>query len=421
MSELCHKCKGKGLCGRAVCPVVSRFNGMKKVTEKLENRTFVFGASPPSVFVGSRTYPKLSAGPLVPPDIDIPDLKIGPSSEFLSNRIEKNPDFLENSKLWHDLSIEDVISIRSMMVRAKHIFMPSDAKTDNILLAKSQELALSAKPIDTEVLFKKPLSSDLNFDSTLMPMGPSGNMKDFKIAENPKVPRAVDYLVYDTDALASDVIVEMAGKNVSNEQISRLMSIGLLGRDRKLVPTRWSITAIDDISGKSLISEIKDYPQIREITLFSGNLFGNYFEILLLPGSFAFEMLEIWMPKAVWSGERTVIEQDHEDFYGKRGYSNLTGGYYAGRLPVLEYLKSIKRQAFAFVIREIRPEYYAPLGVWVVREAARTSIENPKKIFQTKSDALSDMEKRIITPRTEWEAATKLLNNRAVQMRLDSY
>lgn len=433
MSELCTRCKGKGLCGRPFCPILARFKNAVKIAAPSQNTTSVFGASPPSVFVGSYNYPELSAGPLIPPSFDIPDAVFGETSEILRKKIERGPAFLEDSRSWHDLSMQDVITMRSTLVRANSTFRPTDAAPQNIaggrktsapenpLLLKAQELALSAKPVDTEAWFKKPLVQELKFDSLMMPMGPSGQVKDFKITESPKVPGKVDYLVYDTDALAKDVVLELYNGNVSSEQITRLMSIGLLGRERRLVPTRWSITAVDDMEGKALISRIRDYPHLRDITVFSGNFMGNYFEILLLPGSFAYEMLEMWMPQAVWSGEKTIIAQDMEDFTGKKTYSNLTGGYYAARLPVLEYLDRIRRQAFALVLREIRPEYCAPLGVWVVREAARIAMQNPPSAFLTKEDALSDMTKRLLTPRAEWEPATKCLHNRAVQSRLDSF
>jgi len=417
----CMRCKGKGLCGRPYCPTLEKFKNNSRLTKALSNQTTVFGPSPPSVFVGSYNYPSLSAGPLIPPSIDLPELEFSDASNILREKIIKSPGFLEDSRLWHDLKMQDVITMRTALVRANTTFKPSDAQTDNPLLMKSQELALSAKPIDTEAWFKKPIISDLKFDSMMMPMGPSGQIKDFNITENPKVPNAVDRLVYDTDALAKDAISELYRDSVSNEQMTRLMSIGLLGRERRLVPTRWSITAIDDMTGKETIDRIKDYPHLREITLLSGEIFGNHFEILLLPGSFSYELLEVWLPNSVWNGEKTFIGQDHEDFYGKKQYSNLSGGYYAARLPILEYLDSIKRQAFIFAIREIRPEYWAPLGVWVVREAARQAIENPKQTFETKEEALAAMSQRIYTPRPEWEAETKLLYNQAVQMRIDSF
>jgi len=400
---------------------LERFKNNNRLTSALSKATSVFGPSPPSVFVGSFNYPNLSAGPLIPPSVDLPELEFGEASDILREKVIKNPGFLEDSRLWHDLKMQDVVTMRTALVRANSTFKPSDAKTDKPLLMKAQELALSAKPVDTEAWFKKPIVTDLKFDSVMMPMGPSGQIKDFNITENPKVPNAVDRIVYDTDALAKDAIEELYQNHVSNEQMTRLMSIGLLGRDRKLVPTRWSITAIDDMSGKETIKRVKEYPHLRDITLLTGEIFGNHFEILLLPGSFSYELLEIWLPHSVWNGEKTYIGQDHEDFYGKKEYSNLAGGYYAGRLPILEYLDTIKKQAFIFAIREIRPSYWAPLGVWVVREAARAAIAGSKQTFETREEALSAMASRIQTPRAEWEAETRLLHSQAVQTRLDSF
>ncbi|MDR2943780.1 MAG: hypothetical protein LBU81_01620, partial [Methanosarcinales archaeon] len=308
--ELCVRCKGKGLCGRPYCPTLERFKNNSRLTKALSNKTTVFGPSPPSVFVGSYNYPSLSAGPLIPPAFDLPELEFGETSDFLREKVIKNPGFMEDSRLWHELQMQDVIAMRTALVRANSTFKPGDAKTDNPLLMKAQELALSAKPIDTEAWFKKPIVSDLKFDSMMMPMGPSGQVKNFSITENPKVPNAVDRIVYDTDALAKDAIAELYQGSVSNEQMTRLMSIGLLGRDRKLVPTRWSITAIDDMTGKETIKRIKDYPHIREITVLTGEIFGNHFEILLLPGSFSCEVLEVWQPHSVWNGGKTYIGQD---------------------------------------------------------------------------------------------------------------
>lgn len=149
-------------------------------------------------------------------------------------------------------------------------------------------------------------------------MGPSGLVKNFELAENPNVPRKVDYLVYDTDALAKDAVLELYKGDIPAEHITRLLSIGLLGKERKIVPTRWSITAVDDMEGKELAARIKDFPWIPEIQLFSRTHFGNHFEILLLPRAYSFEIIEIWLPKAVWSGESSWIGEDSEDHEGKK-------------------------------------------------------------------------------------------------------
>ena len=59
-------------------------------------------------------------------------------------------------------------------------------------------------------------------------------------------------MVEDRDASAAVALVELYSSGISLDHISRLLSLGLLGKKRKLVPTRWSITASDDMIGKEL-------------------------------------------------------------------------------------------------------------------------------------------------------------------------
>jgi DNA repair protein NreA len=58
----------------------------------------------------------------------------------------------------------------------------------------------------------------------------------------------------------------------------------------------------------------------------------------------------------------------------RHGYSPISGAYYSARLAVCEYLKSIRRSARVVVIRSISSDYWAPLGTWVIREAARKAM-----------------------------------------------
>lgn len=329
---------------------------------------------------------------------------------------------LEDPKSLLKMNIQEVISSRSQLVRASTGINVKKARVpDNPLIEKSQELALSRTPVDTEAWFNKPISNRLKFDNVLTPMGPSGDLKKFDITENPKVPAKLDYLVYDEDALAKDVISELWTANIPAEHISRLLSIGLLGQERKLVPTRWSITAVDDMAGKDLLKRIRDYQQISQITVLSGGVFGNHFEAVLIPRMFSFELIEVWMPRTVWSGENSWIEADHEDSGGKRKYSNLAGGYYAARLGVLEYLHSIRRQATVFMVREIRPEYWAPLGVWVVREGVREAMGKQARNFESVDMALRDISSRLRTPASQWMPKASLLPDIRFQKTLDSF
>ncbi|MBN2111132.1 MAG: hypothetical protein JW705_08640 [Methanosarcinaceae archaeon] len=404
-SKLCARCKGKGLCGRPFCPILEKFRSVESTVSGISGETSIFGASPPSVFVGRHNYPLVRAGPMIPPHLD--------GDEAIR---------LEDPKAMLRMKIQDVISSRSQLVRANTGINVKNARNpDNPLIERSQELALSKRPVDTEAWFSKPIQNKLKFDNVLTPMGPSGELERFDIPENPRVPGKVDSLVYDTDALAKDAISELWDSNIPAEHITRLFSIGLLGQERRLVPTRWSITAVDDLVGKDMLVNIRDYQQISEIRVFSGEVFGNRFEVLLMPGEFCFELVEVWMPRTVWSGQSTWIESDSESYSGKRGYSNLAGGYYACRLGVLEHLKKIRRQASVFVVREIRPEYWAPLGVWVVREGIRNAMGSRSMTFESVGSALQDMSTRIRTPYNEWKEKARMLSDIRAQRALDSF
>lgn len=403
-TTLCVKCKGKGLCGRPRCPILEKFKSLQSISPAISENS-VFGASPPALFVGTYGYPRVSAGPLIPP--------------FTK---EDEASVMQDPAAWGNMPIEDIISMRSRLVRANTSLHVKDAKkTENPLLEKARELALSRIPVDTEAWFFKAPKTKLKFDAVLSPMGPSGLVKNFELAENPKVPKKVDYLVYDTDALAKDAILELYKSKISEEQITRLFSIGLLGKERKIVPTRWSITAVDDMAGKELTAKVRNFSWVSDIRLFSGTYFGNHFEILFLPRAYSFELIEAWLPKSIWSGESSYIGEDREGTGEKKQYSSLAGGYYATRLPVLEYLTRIQKQASIFVLREITPDYWAPLGVWVVREGMRNTLKTPPKTFESLEAAVSDLSSRVRTPRAEWMLQAKTFLDFRFQTTLSSF
>ncbi|RSD34354.1 MAG: hypothetical protein CI953_926 [Methanohalophilus sp.] len=360
MKNRCIECKGKGLCGRARCPILEKFRATAKHSPQKQGEKTIFGASPPAVFVGRYGYPEVSAGPMIPPLMESEDAAQ-----------------LEDPHALLGMGIDDIIQKRCQLVRANTTVKVKQFEKSR-LIEKAQEMALSRKPVDTEVLLSKPLKPAQKFDGVLTPMGPAGKMERFDIAENPKVPDKVDYLTYDTDVKATDAALELYDHDIGCEHITRLLSIGLL-------------------------------PEIEDIQLYSGGSLGNHFEILLIPRSYSFELLELWMARTVWSADKAWIGQDMEGTSGKKGYSTLAGGYYAARLPVLEKLESIRKQAAVFAIREITPDYWAPLGVWVVREAARNALSTEPAFFETLEEALMDMKTRINTPFYQWREKSELL------------
>ncbi|MDH5770525.1 MAG: hypothetical protein OEZ25_04465, partial [Candidatus Bathyarchaeota archaeon] len=154
---------------------------------------------------------------------------------------------------------------------------------------------------------------------------------------------------------------------------------------------------VDDILGKTQLSEILGNPWINEFMVFGHKALGNSVQVLLLPSSWMFEALEAWL-----ISPNSVPANDYEFARGRHTYArNLGGAYYAVRLPVLEYLKKMRRQAGAVTFLEVYPEWI-PIGVWRFREICREAMKHDPMKFDTLGDALSELEKRLRLPVKTW-------------------
>lgn len=370
-NDLCIKCKGKGLC-KEPCPIINNF-----LKPKIKQH---FSGSSPEIFVGRYGYPLINAGVLASPyDYD---------SEVYSM-----------PELWHErkFSIEQIINLRSRLVYGK--FKVSIKKIKNKFLDTTKEIAMSSKPVSTEVFLKKIPSSNIIKDPHIPLITNPAPLQKIVLEENPKVKRKVEYLINDKDVKATTAIIELYKTKIEITNINKIFSAGLLGLpyQRKLVPTRWSITAVDDIISKSLLKEIKHYPEINEFRVFYSEYLGNHYEFLLLPEKFKFEVIEAKMPGSVWNKtQKLFFAIDYENFNGRKTYAeNVGGAYYANRLAVAEYLEKIKKQASCLVIRECTPQYYAPCGVGILREASREAFSKKPEIFESLEDALKSINSRL--------------------------
>lgn len=318
-----------------------------------------------------------------------------------------------------EMDIGEIIRARSSLVRSETKVVIKEAESPGSLLALMQQIALSAAPVSTEVSFSRPPRGRLVFDGVLSPSGPSGELEKMQITGNPVIPRKVDQIAEDRGASAAVAASELYACGIGTDHISRMLSLGLLGRERKLVPTRWSITASDDMIGKHLKESVLDRPLVNDYYLYGGQYLGNHFEILLFPRSFSFELVEIWMARSVWA-EEGFIGGDREEATAKKEYSTLAGGYYAARLAVLEHLAGKGRQAAALAVREISEAYWAPLGVWVVREVARAAMRSQPVRYSSLAEAMAEIERRIKTPAEKWRGEAQILA-RPVQRSLSEF
>ncbi len=401
-SELCSRCKGRGYCGKP-CPILAKFKFLGKT------KTHFSGSSPPEIFVGRFNYPNINTG-------------------ILSPQQHGDTESYSLPELWHskNFSIEKILSLRSELIYARAKSKVKDARKSSRFLQLMQEISMASKHIDTEIFLKKPPRYNINPDKHVPIIGNPAPVKKIRLEENPFIPRKVEYIVGDTDAKAVVAISELYKSNIRVSNIIKVLSAGLLGQKtkRKLVPTRWAITATDDTLSKILLKKIRLYQEISEILLFHSEYVGNHYEFLLLPEKFSFEVIEAKMSGSVWNpfSKEVAIMQDYESFQGRKTYaSEVTGAYYANRLALCEYLEAKKRQASCLVMRECRKEYYAPLGVGILREVSREAFKNKPEKFSTIKEALDAAQKRLKLPISIFKNKSWLLREYGKQTRLNKF
>ena len=399
--RVCSKCMGhRALCGIRPCPLLMRAKAMARIDDAFTGRALV-GASPPSVFVGDSGYPKVLAGPLIPP-----------------LRVDEAP-LMERPDLWLNRTIDEILALRFSLVRTKKMIPVDSAADPGRELAETQTLALSESAISSEATLLKRPSFNTVFSNTTLPIGPSAPLETFRLEDNPKVPKIVDKVTSDTDLKAVGGVMDLFDDGIRQEHITRLLSVGILGqkRRRRLVPTKWSITAVDDIVGRRLHKQVTRNRAINDYYVSIDHALGNTVALLFYPSGWQFEAMESWL-----GGLNPSIINDYEYGKGRKDYAKyVVGAYYATRLPALEYLVSIRKQSGVIVFMEIDPQQWVPLGVWRFREIAKRALAAGVKKFQSMDEATAEIGKHLRNPLHNWLTKSQLYNDFLSQTKLSDF
>ena len=331
------------------------------------------GSSPPSIFVGRYGYPKVRIGPMIPP-------------------LHGDTTILDRTELWTGKSIEEIANYRLSLVLGTMNVNVHDISRSRYL-ENMQELAMSERPAEAEATFEKRpvadahMQKELRLDHEATPFGPAAPLRGFNVSSL-SADQRIETAYYDTDLRAAEAMMELYRRSVEISIIQRVLSMGMLGvkKKRKLVPTRWSISATDDIISSMLVKEIAMNPTIDlfEVTRYSH--LANYYSIILIPDDmWIFEMIESWFT----SRGQVATGADNEDERGLNHNPTIAGAYFAARLAVAEHLARRHKKAGAIVLREIHPNYVMPLGVWQIREGVREALKNPPQKFERFDHAMS--------------------------------
>lgn len=404
-SSLCVLCKGaRFLCGKTRCPIMVKVNTFLKSVPLMETQD-IDGMSPPSVFIGRIGYPNVYIGPLVPP-------------------VHEDTSIYDLPEQWFGKSMDEIVGFRSLLVRGKHRVNVQKTTDANRILDQTRDLALADNSVDIELnLTKKPRGS-IHLDDDVQPFGPSAPIRDLHVGSaryNDKIEKAY----YDTDLRATNAVVELYNRGVMVTKIQKAFSVGAFGieKKRRLVPTRWSITAVDDIISKNLVEKVKAFPEINQYRVYESIYLDNVFEILMIPQQWSYESMEAWYPGTVWNpgGSSVAIYSDWEGNNGRSTYAAIGGCYYSARLAVCELLLKERRQATAIVLREARPGYIMPIGVWQVRENVRNAMRQKPYRFKSLAESLQFIGGRFEIPMQRWILQSQLLQKALFQRRISDF
>ena len=357
--------------------------------ESITSGDALFGSTAPSIFVGHANYPTVPAGLLSP---------VGNEDEAASFVTDRS---------WYDqgIDIAEVFRRRSGLLTANRSvevttparggrFGPNVHDAWNGFLGVQREVAVADRPVDVEIGLAERPTIEVTPDTVAEPRGPWARAKSANLAENPSVPLEVEKTIGDDDWRAEGAMTYLYRRDFDVYDIHRILSAGALGEadERRLVPTRWSITAVDDTVGKYLRGRIHNKESIGEVEVWRNDFIGNYYWVILAPGEWEYELVELKGAGSVWNPnpeDDIYIAADYEGYEGRTGYVEQTAGaYHAARLGVLEHLAAREQQAKALVIRQVTDEYWGPVGVWQVRESVRDAFDGERGRAPTMQQAL---------------------------------
>ena len=360
---------------------------LKENSTKLASKT-LSGATPPSVFIGRYGYPNVKVGPMIPP-------------------FHGDTTVLDKPEMWLGKNLEDIVNYRLSLVRG--VSDMSIYATSGRYIESLQELAMASKSAESEARFEKRPIADIEQEKELgesAPFGPIAPLKSFKTASF-SVDKRLEDAYYDKDLHAAEAVVDLYREGVEVSRIHRVLSVGMLGlkKKRKLVPTRWSISATDDIISVSLVKSLLLHPQIDQFEVYKYSHLGNHYSVVLIPDDvWSFEMKEVWFDNNGHIG----MGMDFEDARGLDHYPSIAGAYFAARLGIAEHLSKRRKKAAALALREIHPDYVMPVGVWQIREGIREALQTEKSEFETFEKALNFACVSLSTSKKEWVTGSKI-------------
>ena len=274
--RLCPMCRRvRMLSGEKRCAIHVKAESLATHHPEFDLKT-IAGSSPPGVFVGRFGYPKVYVGPMVP-------------------SISGDTEILDTPEWWMGKGFDEIVDYRYSLLRGYAKTSITDARKGGKLIETLQDVAMMTRPVDTELVLSRPPRKVLDLREDSQPFGPMAPLTSFQ-AGSSSADNRIEKAFYDTDLLADDAVLQLYRNGVLVTRIQRSFSLGMFGegKSRKLVPTRWSITAVDSNLSLKLMARVRHYPRIDEYRVYKYTYLDNIYVGILTPENWKFEWIEAW-------------------------------------------------------------------------------------------------------------------------------
>jgi hypothetical protein len=364
----------------------SDMSSMQTRLTELEYSKSMSVFTPPGIFVEAAKYPTLWTGVLASTE----------PSEHLS--IHDFPG------AWRGLGLETILMMREQLYR---FVLPIDArlKEPGSDLELIQSISLSVSPVALSVEVDSLPPRNLQIMGTQLPYSPLVPVKRMELVSEPEISQ-VALKITEDDIPSTDAIWKLVDFEYSLDQISKFMSVGLLGRmnNRRLVPTRAAYKAVIDTYINRAIAEIMDAKGQSTYRLQSSNLLGNKVTVVIQPGKPKVDYLRIEQ----FHGSRNLSYSFEENNIQN---SDPKTSIYAdqARFVIYKHLveNSIRAHVTIFHLNSV-PRSNA-LGPWLVRAAVEDALSSEVLEVDTNAQMRSILEATLKPNLSLWAGDTPLV------------
>lgn len=364
---------------------IKKYQSTLKPTKELEG----FASS---AIVGEKNYPQLKI-------------------HNISNEEKENSFFNTGDIVKRDYS-------QVIKLKAKNILGSTEQthirKNNTKITEELRDIYKSKKPIEFTSAFEDELKFNKVYANRISGIiGSKNPLKSISANSNTSTSTSIEKYTAE-DIKSREAIINLYEKGINEHQIINLLATGSFGINinRKLVPTRWAISAYDQTIEKHIHKKIIKNRPIEKIEIYTAKDKGNEFLIILIPDTFKAQVIE------KFSGG---LEMDYVDFDNKlhKKEPETAGGFYATKIAVFEHLQERKKQASIISIRVIE-DYDIPLGVVFVRETVRVAMKN--KIF-TSNDMkdTTDFIKYKFPKHHQYFISSKVLEEKRKQRKISEF